>query len=234
MATTKTQIMSDLWLAVTPQISDDSVLDWRLLSYWVDNQRALWIRNELNKNRSIDDNLIQSLTVEFEIADRIDDNIFIQDKKILKSTKKIPVTIERHNSPTITRVGSLDLKLRPFSFVDYTSAPWAGHGKFNRNEIYAFLLNGYMYLISDCNNPRWKVIRYGNVRGVFERPEEAGNFNHEDGTACYTDDSNYPINAWILPYIKAEILKADLKQFFKPVDETNDANAINKQIVPNE
>jgi len=224
--TTKAEICYDLWHMIRGNISDDDVLDIRQLGFWLDNQRALWLRNELNKNRTIDDNVIQDLgAVELEIDDRVVDNTFIQDKKILKTTQQIPVTIERHNSPTITRVGSLDYKDRPFSFIDFTDVPFAGNGKFNKNEIFAFLLNGYMYIISNCNNPKWKSIKYINIRGVFENPEEAATFSHVDGTACYTDDSKYPINKWMLPYLKDAILKADLQQFIKPImDNTNNAS----------
>ena len=75
---TLSEIIYDLWQSVSANISDDSVLDERLLKYWVHNQRALWLRNELNKNRTIDDNVIQDLgAVELEIDDRIVDNIFI-------------------------------------------------------------------------------------------------------------------------------------------------------------
>ena len=226
MATTLNEIVYDLWEAVRGNISDDDVLDERLLKYFIHNQRALWLRNEFNKNRTVDDAVIQDLgAVELEIDDRIIDNPYIQDKKILRSINEIPVTIERHNSPTITRVGSLDYKDRPFSFVDYTDAPFAGHGKFNKNEFFAFLLNRRMYVVSNCNNVRWKGLKYINVRGVFENPEEASAFSHIDGTVCYGDESAYPINKWMIPYLKDAILKADLKYFVRPIsDNQNDAN----------
>jgi hypothetical protein len=236
MATSKNEIIYDLWNFVTPLISDDSVLDERALSYWIDIQRALWIKNDQNKPHSTDDNIVQSLgAVEFEVVDRIEGSPYTGGKsKIIKSKLQIPVAIELHNGTLITRVGSLDMTTRPYKLIDYTAVPYTNNGKFNKNELYAFLKGGYLYVISDCNNPAWKVLKYLNIRGVWEKPEEASRFNNLDGTSCYTSDSNYPINKWMLAYLKSEIIKADLKPFIQPIlDESNNANPLNEQINTN-
>jgi hypothetical protein len=236
MSTTKSQLIYDLWQVVSPLISDDSVLDERSLSYWVDVQRSLWLRNELNKNRTIDDNIQQSLgAVQFEVVDRVENMPYTgTNSKIIKSKLQIPVAIELHNSTAITRVGSLDITCRPFKLIDYTAVPFSGNGKFNKNEIFAFLKGGYMYAISDCNNPAWKALKYMNIRGVFEKPEEASIFSHIDGTACWTTDSAYPINKWVLGYLKDAIIKLDLRPFIQPlIDESNNASAESQQINTN-
>ena len=233
MATTKAELIYDLWQVITPLVSDDSIVDERMLSYWIDNQRATWLRNELNKNRTIDDNIQQSLgAVELEIVDTIENtDITGISHKILKSKLQIPVAIELHNSTAITRVSSLDLKQKKFSFVDYTAVPYVGNGKFNKNFVFAFLKGGYMYVVSNCNNPATKALKYINIRGVFENPEQVSRFKELDGTSCYTSDSPYPINKWILGYIKDAIIKLDLRPFVQPViDESNDANPKNEQL----
>lgn len=232
MATTKAELIYDLWNFVSPLISDDSVLDERSLSYWVDVQRSLWLRNEYNRNRSVDDNIVQSLgAVQFEVVDRIEDMPYVgTNSKIIKSKLQIPVAIELHNSTMLTRVGSLDMTCRPFKLINYTAVPYTNNGKFNKNELYAFLKGGYLYVISSCNNPAWKALKYLNVRGVFESPEEASKFNNLDGTACWSIDSPYPINKWILAYLKDAIIKADLRPFIQPIiDESNNANAENQE-----
>lgn len=232
--TTLNEIVYDLWQTISPLISDDSAVDERQLKYWVSAQRALWLRNELNKSpRTIDDNIQQSLgAVELEIVDSIENSPYTGGSaKILKSKLQIPVAIELHNSTAITRVASLDLKCRKFSFVDYTAVPYVGHGKFNRNQVFTFLKGGYLYVVSDCNNPAVKALKYVNVRGVFESPEEVGRFRELDGSPCYTADSNYPINKWILGYMKNEIIKLDLRPFIQPqIDESNNANPLNEQL----
>ena len=230
---TLNELVYSIWLKVTPLISDDAILDERQLKYFIHNQRSLWIRNEYNKNRNFDDAVIQSLgAVELEIVDTIENtDITGISHKILKSKLQIPVAIELHNSTAITRVGSLDLKQKKFSFVDYTAAPYVGNGKFNKNFVFAFLKGGYMYIVSNCNNPATKALKYINIRGIFANPEEVGRFTELDGTKCYSDDDRYPINNWMIPYIENEIIKGDLKFFMDvKIDESNDANPNNEQL----
>lgn len=224
--TTLNQICFDLWNHIRGNISDDDTMDIRMLKYFVHNQRSIWIRNNLNKNRDVDDNIVQDLgAVPIEIVDRQLDNVYIQDKKILRTVSKIPVAIELNSNTALTRIGSLDIRERPFQFIDYSRLPYIGKGKFNSKEIFTFLLNGYIYIVTDCNNPLGKVIKYINIRGVFENPEEVASFTNELGVSCYSDDSPYPINKWMIPFMKAEILKLDLKQFVLPTDESNNSNA---------
>lgn len=221
------ELIYDLWQIVSPLISDDSVLEERQLLYWINNNRSLWLHRELNKGfRTVDDAIVQSLgAVEFEIVDTIENNPYTGSAKILKSKVPIPVAIELDHGTAITRVGPLDIKCKPFKFVNYSSVPFVGHGKFNSSEIFCFLKDGYMYITSNCNNPMMKTIKYVNIRGVFETPEEVGRFKELDGSPCWTYDSAYPINRWMIDYLKGEIIKSDLKYFIKPiVDETNDAN----------
>jgi len=227
--TTLSQLIYDLWMAQSPDISDDSIVDERVIKFWIHNQRALWLRNDFNKNREIDDNVIQDLgAVPVIIDDRVWDNSYIQDKKILRTNVKIPVTIERYDGPTLTRIGALDIGVRPFKLIDYTRLPFVGNGKFNKLEIFTFLLNGYIYIVSHKDNPITKVIKYINVRGVFENPEEVSTFNTLNGTPCYTDESPYPVNKWMIEYMKDAIIKADLRYYMSPngMDLTNDASPI--------
>ena len=230
---TLNELIYSIWQKVNPLISDDSILDERVLKYYIHNNRALWIRNEYNRNRTLDDAVIQSLgAVELEIVDTIENTNFTGiSHKILKSKLQIPVAIELHNSTAITRVASLDLKQKKFSFVDYTTVPYVGNGKFNRNQVFTFLKGGYLYIVSDCNNPAIKALKYVNVRGIFANPEEVGRFTEIDGTSCYSDNDKYPINNWMLPYIESEIMKGDLKFFYNTqIDETNNANPTDEQI----
>ena len=55
--------------------SDDTSLDKRLIKDLINQSRANWIRKEHNKNRSIDDNIIQDLgCIDIELTDRVSAN----------------------------------------------------------------------------------------------------------------------------------------------------------------
>jgi hypothetical protein len=61
----------------------------------INEQRSLWLRNEYNKNRSIDPYVIQDLNcIELELVDPIQCCIAVPTGcKVLSTKKKIPNTI---------------------------------------------------------------------------------------------------------------------------------------------
>lgn len=207
---------------IRPYLSDDENLDIREIKSEVHKQRALWIRNELNKNRTFDDTIVQDLkcvdVIPVDIAECCDVEI---DCDIIRTKNKIPDPIELHNFPGIVRVGSIDKTAIPFTLIPYGRVPYVGNGRFNRNHTYTFLLNGYMYFIS--KNAKHKYLEKVNILGVFENPEALTAFIDCSEEACYSDDSPYPISAWMLPYIEAEITKAYLPTIQIPTDQSNDA-----------
>lgn len=225
---TLNKLVYDLWEIIRPNISDDDSFDKRQLEFWVHNQRALWLRNELNKNRTIDDNVIQDLgCVELEVTDRAECCELSSGCKVLRTKLTLPNTIELHNKTGITRVAPINKLDVPFSFVSYERAIHSGNGRFNSKHIFAFLLNDRVYLTS--KDPQLaKYITHINIRGVFEDPTEASNFSHCDGTSCYTKDSKYPVNRWMIDYMKEAILKLNIAASLQAVtDNTNNAKADN-------
>ena len=55
---TLNEIAYDLLSIVRPALSDDSDIDLRQIKFWIHNQRALFIRNELNRSRTIDADIV--------------------------------------------------------------------------------------------------------------------------------------------------------------------------------
>ena len=230
---TLNELYYELWLDVSQSIADDSVLDSRLLKQFIHTTRALFARNEMNKShRTVDAALIQDLgMVELEMADSfVDTGLDNISYTILRSRELIPRAIELHNKPAITYVGSVDQIQKSFKLVDISSVPYTGNGKFNKSLIFAFLMNDRIYVIGNCNNIAFKGLKYINVKGVFENPEDAAKFNRPDGTPCYSDEGQYPLPNYMWKYIKKEIISTDLRQFYVPIedDKNNADNDINR------
>ena len=60
---------------------------------------------------------------------------------------------------------------------------------------------------------------------MFEDPEAVANFTHVDGSACYSDSDDYPMNRWMWNYIREAILQANFKELISaPTDKVNDAS----------
>ena len=221
------EISNDLLLLMNGgKVTDDTDNDLRQIKYWIKNQRALWIRNEINKNRSIDPAIIQDLgCVEMETSDSAECCSVFSNCDVLRSVEEIPTPIEMHHKSAITRVGPVDKLIKPFGFVPYEQAIFSGNGRFNKNIMFSFLRDKRMYLIKKDIDIKYKALKYINIQGVFEDPEEVGTFTDCTGVACYTDDSTYPINRWMVEYMKAQIVENNMKLILTiPTDESNDAS----------
>jgi hypothetical protein len=207
---------------------DDDKLDDRLLKFWINNQRSLWIRNEMNKPRSVDEQIIQTLgCVELEVADRSACPSFTTGYHILQTVNDLPKVIELNNGDGILEVGPVDKIARPFSYVNINRARFGGNGKWNSRIIFAFRYGlKLLVLAKDMESGSFlKYLRYLRVRGVFVDPEEVANFIHVDGTACYSEDDDYPMNEWMWNYIRKQITEDNFKYLINaPTDKVNDSN----------
>ena len=204
--------------------SDDSEVDRRLITRLIAEQRALWIRNEYNKNRSISEDVTQDLgCIAMELKDAADccSDIVEAGCKVLRTAVDLPKPIEYHNSSGFTRVGATNTIKAPISLIPYQRVPFAGNGRFNQGRIFAFYLNNRMYLYSKTED--FMQIEYLNIRGVFEDPTAAGSFRTCSDLVCWTPDSEYPINDWMWTYMKEQIIQQLLRQESIPMDEDNDA-----------
>lgn len=206
-----------------PHLTDDIDISPREVGWEIDNVRALLLRNELNKNRTIDANIIQDLgCVEMEVSDRAECCDVSTGCKIIRTKLEIPTAIELYNSTGITRVGPVDKMEQDFSFITYNRAKFAGSGKYNQNIIYAFLRNKRIYLVS--KNDKVKFIKYINVAGVFENPTDVTPFTNCGGSSCFSGDSEYPANNWMIPTIQEMVINKFIGSLQMPKDTTNDGS----------
>jgi len=220
---TLNEIAYDLLTIVKPQLSDDNDIELRQVKYWIHNQRALWIRNELNKNRTIDATLEQTLCADLELVDASDCCGIDLDCNILRTKQKIPKTIELHSKEGITRVGPVNKKRRGFAYISYSRVPWIGNGRFNSKSIFAFLHDEYMYIYP--LDPKYQKMEKTIIRGIFEDPTSISSFNNCDtNTPCYTDDDDYPIKTWMIPPMKESIMKSNLIIAVQAEAQQDDSN----------
>lgn len=217
--------------AVRPEMHDDDIIDLRLIKELIHNQRSIWIRQELNKNRSIPEELIQDLgCVELEEASAAECCDFSSECKILRTKNKVPKPINLHHRDAFERVGPADLSKKPFSFKSYKNALFFGNGRFNRDMIVAYYLNERIYLASKSTLPN--LMQYINIRVIASDPTEAAKFNHCSGDPCYSDDMEYPLTDWMWGYMKEFVVKQLLMKYQLPTDTTNDASHTQQMSAP--
>ena len=212
MSITLRQLTYDLLNTVRGgKISDDEALSERLVQFWIKNTRAQLIREDINKGHSISSNVIQSLgCVDVELVDaslccgiEVDCNVF-------RTTVTIPTPIEAYQKDLITRVGPIMVGSRAFDIVPIERIPFLGYTPFKgiNEAIRASILNKYVYIFVPKHN---KLIKKINIMGVWADPTELSTFNECSGSACYTDESNYPISEHMVERMKSLIIQTDLK-----------------------
>ena len=224
---TLNEITYNILSSVRPHITDDEDLTMEKIEHDVNIKRALFIRNELNKNRTIDPNIIQSLgCLELELSTPVDCCIDLDINCVVLRTKlPIPNSIELHNRNLITRVSPVVKTKNRFNFVAFERFVNSGNGQFNKNDIFATLHNdGKIYLKS--NDINLNLITHITVEGVFEDPREVAKFTHCSGEPCFTGDSKYPLNMWMEEYIKNALVEEYLKYTLKSTkDNVNDGKS---------
>ena len=191
--------------------SDDDTLSLREVKFWIHNTRALLISRDLDKHRSISNNITQSLgCIDVSSVDASACCGVSVNCTVIRTNTTIPNPIEISAKDLITRVGPVDLTAPGYTIIPYQRVAWAGKSKWTKTSIFAFLHESYIYVMGgkEKNINLFKKI---NVQGVFEDPTEVKTFKNCVGSPCYTDDSEYPISGKHVEVLKQMILQSNLK-----------------------
>lgn len=221
---TLNEIAFSIHETVRGKLSDDDNISIDQIKDMVHSTRARLLKQKFDQNlRVIDDVFTQSLGA-IEV-DQVDSSIhpdISSDKWMLRSLLEIPETVDRRNyEGTFTRIGPAERKSHKFNLVSYDRAIHSGHGRFNRNEVYAFLLDSKIYLMS--NSIYHKPINFIDVIGVFQNPTQVAMFKDSDGDSLYSDDGRYPISRAMRDSLESIIIKERIApQSQAPSDVVND------------
>ena len=198
-------------------IIDDEKIDKRLLINWINNQRSTFIKRQLDKGETLDNNLLQTEIGTLEIIDSSLEATLNSFKNILRTTTVIIPTIELRHSNAILEVSSPDVLENTFSLIPFDQLRWSGNSKFNSKQWFVAIRNGYYYVKSGMNNLTPFTLSKIYIQGIFQNPTEISTF--------VIKTSNYPINRNILEYLKVEILKTNVLNLLQlPSDTSNDGS----------
>jgi len=219
---------------IKPKISDDESIDILDIQYDIENTRAMLIKQRYSNKfkTSISELLIQHIP-KLEIENVNASNLYPDipsDKVLMKTKLKVPNMIEKTSGvPLIQRISSSTILSKNFTFVTPQQAIYSGNGKFNQNNIFCFIEDGYIYLITKrlIN----KGIKYMDLYAVFARPTQVFTFlNTNNGTAL-DNNSPYPLNQDIEMELSSIIIKERIGiESKQPIDDVNDSSDTPKQL----
>lgn len=204
--------------------SVESSFSYEFYTDLINEQRSLWLRNEYNKNRSIDPYVIQTLPcLELELVNPIDCCVDVPEGcKLLRTKKQIPNTIEFFYKKGIVSVGSPDILKARMSLIDYSRVPYIGHGRTTQNNVYSFIYNKYLYFFS--HSTAYLIMKYATARVILEDPTELTGFTDcTTGNSCFKYSDPYPINLWMWAYIKPYIVQQLMQKGQNHQDDSNNA-----------
>lgn len=203
--------------------SDDDNISHRQIGFWVDNTRALLIRRDLDKGRTVNPDLVQTICEEVISVDAAECPCLTAGCTVLRTKNKVPTALEISDKNLIMRVGPAVVGSTPFSFISYERAQFSNNNKYTKHIIKTFLHNGYIYLIG--NSSTLAFLKHISIDLVLEYPEEASSYSScSTGKPCYTDDSRYPIAAWMIEPLKEMVFNLNIKLAANsPSDNTNNA-----------
>jgi hypothetical protein len=224
MTTKDHLIFSLLELARAGRVSDDETLTPELMSYWIDNTRAMLIGQWIDKGRSINPDIIQVIPcMEITQVDASECGCESTGCIIYRTVEELPETLESSKGVNlVTRVASVDIRTPAFSFMPYERAIWSGGSKFTRSTPKAFLRNRYIYIMTD----KYLGDKI-SVSLVAAYPEDLESFSTCAGEPCYSKTSRYPIPARMIETMEGMIKENKLKIAIQvPGDDINNANGI--------
>lgn len=203
---------------------DDSDITDREIIFHVNNQRALFYRNQYNqRNRTVDEEIKQLLrfTMVQDTDEQCGDGTSCY---IMKSTQKLPSTLELHHKNAIFKVTSLVKTNIAFNLVSWNEFPYQGLGKYTKNEVFVTVgPDNYLYLRSGS-----KLVQFITsilVTAILENPLDIKNFNlcPDDSPCQDLDTFIYPIKAYAFAYIIEQVVSMFINKLQTPEDEENDS-----------
>lgn len=215
-----------LYIIRGSQVSQDEPISTNQIENWIHQYRALLIKQDLDKGKVVNSDYVQEIQcAKLIVVDKSEDSTIKTGRYLVKTELKIPKTIDLNFRSGFTYIGTLDGK--ELDFVPQSRVKWQKEKYYTKNSPLVYLKNEHIYVDND------HVIEWLCIRGIFELPQEVGNFvNPYTNIPEFTLDSKYPIPINMLPTLKEMIFKKELGILVQsPSDKKNDFNSIT---TPNE
>jgi len=178
--------------------------------------RAMLIRRDFTRNGIITRHLEQDLgCIELQKVDASKCCNLPVDCAVYRSKVKIPKTVRFSFKDAITHVGDVT-GLATIPMVEPHMVEYLPYDKYTKQQKKAYMIEDYLYIYNGDG------LKFINVRGVFEDPEEVALFDC-DGSDCYDDDSEFPIPMDMVQIITQGLMSGELMMLATSVnDTTND------------
>lgn len=205
---------------------DVEAISLQQIQFWIKTTRATLIRQELNKGKTISENIISHIYNQKVIPVDISDcpvNLPI-GCYIVRTENRMPRFLEINDRDMLTSIQPNNIQSQNYTIIPRARLSYLGFNKFNKNMPFAFLRDGYIFLINDQHT------EYITIEGVLEDVEDLAGYNNcVTGESCYDDESRYPISEYMWDIMKQMIMKTNFSILNNPTDISENGNPDYKQ-----
>jgi hypothetical protein len=209
---TERTIIEDIILkAEGGRVSDDHLLDYDQVRFWVNSWRARFIKEFVEKRLLISNFFVQDLgCIELVCVDKADCcGSFLVYESYKKLKTPLPAMVDMGGYIPITFVGLID-KVTKIPVLDPYYVQYAKYAKYTGKKRRSFLIDNQLYFDLPPNDNLSVV----NVRAVLFDPKDVNVFS--DCGGCYDDMNDpYPIAADMIQRISQSIMEVDLAYSLK-------------------
>lgn len=218
----KSEIIYSIMEKLRQADSDDTNYNAEIISYHIDNTRALLLKRRAERGKGFSEIDLQTITMDVNKYDASMDTSLTVGQNILRSVNKLPKLLKIADKLSIVRIGSLNLYDPGFNIVSYAQSIYSGKGRYNKNQVFSYVFNNYVYVKGALGCKEYRYLDKIIVRGLFEDCDTVDAKNKS--LDCTDYDYEYPISADMIPELESMIIQQLGQTMQIPEDKKNDSN----------
>ena len=184
----------------------DEVISLDQIKFNIKHYRAMFIRRDFAKNGFTTRHIEQDLgCLELKKVDPTRCCSLPSSCSVYRTIETIPKTVRHNFTESITHVGDIT-GTGTIPMVHSNVVKFLSYDKYTNKNYKAYMIEDYLYIYNA------EGLKYINVRGVFEDPNEVEKFKDCSGSDCYDDNSkDFPIPMDMLQSINNGVLAGELR-----------------------
>ena len=187
-------------------IAESENISKNQVEQWVHQYRSILLKQDLDKNRYINQNYVQEINGLEMVA--VNTGYLVNDQfggiDVLVSSTRIPKTIDLHFKTGIVMITTVDG--REIQLMPESRAIRQFDRKWTSDDMVAFMREDMLYLLgADMDN-----IEMVNVKVLLENPTEIGEVLTITGYHDYNRNEPYHMPATMIPIMKEMIMAKEL------------------------
>lgn len=188
--------------------SDSELVSIYQIIFWIKQTRNTLIRQDIQKGRSISENIIQHIKsqklIPIDISDAPTCLNDLTGCYIARTERKMPRFLELPDRDLFLSLQPSNILSQNYNIIPRNRVSYIGRGKWGKNAKYAFLREGYVFVVNDPDT------EYITIEGVFQDPEELSDYvDCTTDKSCYDDETEFPLSSWMWEIMKQMILKTN-------------------------